>query len=93
MAGVGYRNQVRRAVHWGFQVTAALSGTGRIHRDLPDERYTVGMMEGRVQVGGSVGSTVLGASLGYGEPFSYKRRSVSRQFVGGVLLGLFADWR
>lgn len=93
MAGVGYRNQSPDGWHWGFQVTSGPVWYGAHFTNLPDERYTVGLMEGRVQVGKQVGSTVLGASLGYGEPYSYKRRSVSRYFVGGVLLGLFADWR
>jgi hypothetical protein len=93
MLGAGYRNQSPDGWHWGFQVTAGPLWYGAHFTNLPDERYTAGLMEGRVQVGYQFGPTVLGASLGYGEPFSYKRRSVSRYFAGGVLLGLFADWR
>jgi hypothetical protein len=50
-------------------------------------------MEGRIQLGYRLGPVVLGVSGGYGEPFSYRRRSLSRQFVGGALFGFFADWR
>ena len=35
----------------------------------------------------------VGVAVGYGEPFSVGRRSVARDYLGGVLLGFFADWR
>ena len=36
---------------------------------------------------------VVGVAGGYGEPFSVARRSVARDYLGGVLVGFFADWR
>jgi hypothetical protein len=93
MVGVGYRNQDPEGFHWGFQVTGGPVWYGAHFRDLPAERATAGLMEGRIHVGYRVGPVVLGVSGGYGEPFSYRRRSVSPQFLGGALFGFFADWR
>jgi hypothetical protein len=93
MAGVGYRNQSPEGFHWGFQVTGGPVWYGAHFRDLPHETESAGLIEGRVQLGYRLGSVVLGVSGGYGEPFSYRRRSLSRQFLGGALFGFFADWR
>jgi hypothetical protein len=93
MAGVGYRNQAPEGLHWGFQVTAGPVWYGAHFRDLPHEKESAGMMEGRIHVGYRVGTAVLGVAGGYGEPFSFRRRSISRQFLGGALFGFFADWR
>jgi hypothetical protein len=91
--GVGYRNQAPEGFHWGFQVTGGPVWYGAHFRDLPAERESAGLMEGRIHVGYRVGQVVLGMSAGYGEPFSFKRRSVARQFLGGAQFGFFADWR
>ncbi len=93
MIGGGYRNQQPSGLHWGFQVTGGPLWYGAHLSDLPDERYTAGLVEGRVHLGYQVGRVALGVSAGYGEPFNFRRRSVARQFLGGVLLGFFADWR
>jgi opacity protein-like surface antigen len=93
MLGGGYRNQSPSGFHWGFQVTGGPLWYGAHFRNLPDERFTAGLVEGRVHLGHQLGPTVLGVSLGYGEPFSFRRSSVSRKYLGGVLLGFFADWR
>ncbi|WP_224360856.1 hypothetical protein [Hyalangium versicolor] len=91
--GLGYRQQTLGGLHWGFQVTGGPLWYGGHLTHLPDERYTVGLIEGRLQVGRQFGSIVLGGAIGYGEPFNFKRRSVVRPFAGGFLLGVFADWR
>jgi hypothetical protein len=91
--GPGYRNHSRSGFHWGFQVTGGPVWYGAHLRNLPDERYTVGLVEGRVHLGHQLGPAVLGVSIGYAEPFSFKRRSLAAPYVGGWLLGLFADWR
>ncbi len=93
MVGVGYRNQAPSGFHWGFQVTGGPVWYGAHFRNLPHESETAGLMEGRIHVGYRVGPVVLGVSGGYGEPFSFRRRSVSRQFLGGAQFGFFADWR
>jgi hypothetical protein len=92
-AGLGYRNQGAEGFHWGFQVTGGPLWYGAQLTNVPDEHYTAGIVEGRIHLGYTFGPTVLGVSIGYGEPFSYRKRSVSRLFPGGVLLGFFADWR
>jgi hypothetical protein len=93
MVGAGYRNQSPSGLHWGFQVTSGPLWYGAHFRGLPDERHLAGLVEGRVHLGHRVGPLVLGGSVGYGEPFNFRRSSVARQYAGGLLLGLFADWR
>ncbi|MFL5346385.1 MAG: hypothetical protein ACJ8AT_16480 [Hyalangium sp.] len=93
MTGFGYRNQDREGIHWGFQVTGGPLWYGAHLTNVDNEHYTVGLVEGRIQVGYTFGPVVLGVSGGYGEPFSYSKHSVARLFAGGALLGLFADWR
>lgn len=93
LVGLGYRNQSPRGLHWGFHLAGGPLWYGAHLTNVPDERYLVGLIEGRVHVGYQFGSTVLGVGVGYGEPFNYKRRSVVAPFAGGFLLGLFADWR
>ncbi|WP_224242748.1 hypothetical protein [Hyalangium gracile] len=91
--GMGYRNQSPDGIHWGFQVTGGPLWYGAHMTNVDDERYSAGLVEGRFHLGYQLGSTVLGVSVGYGEPFSYRKRSVARLFAGGVLVGFFADWR
>jgi hypothetical protein len=93
MVGGAYRNQSPSGLHWGFQVTGGPLWYGAHLRNLPDERYTVGMVEARVHLGYQVGRVAFGVSGGYSEPFSHSRRSVASQYLGGLLVGLFADWR
>lgn len=93
MFGAGYRNQDPGGWHWGFQVTGGPVWYGAHYQDLPVEHDSAGLMEGRIHVGYRFGPVVLGVSGGYAEPFSYTRRSVARQFLGGAQFGFFADWR
>lgn len=92
--GIGYRNQRPGGVHWGFQVTGGPVFYGA-HFDggTPADHRTAGIIEGRFQLGYQWGATAVGAALGYSEPFSLKKRSLGRYFVGGPLFGLFMDWR
>jgi len=93
MVGLGYRNDSPDGLHWGFQVTGGPFWYGAHLGNLDNEHYTVGLVEGRIQIGHTVGPLVLGVSGGIGEPFSFSKHSVARFMAGGVLLGLFADWR
>lgn len=93
--GVGYRNHLPDAVHWGFQVTGGPVFYGA-HFDggvaAPDRRVA-GIIEGRIHLGYQFGTAATGLAVGWGEPFGTKRRSLSRIYLGGPMLGLFADWR
>lgn len=93
MAGGAYRNDNPSGWHWGFQVTAGPVWYGGRYERLAKEDRAGGLLEGRVHVGHKVGPLALGASVGYGEPFSVGRRNVARNYLGGLLLGVFADWR
>ncbi len=93
MLGGGYRNQSPGGFHWGFQVTAGPVFYGGRYQDVVAENRTAGLVEGRVHLGHAVGPVVAGAAVGYAEPFSVSRRSLAGPHVGGLLLGLFMDWR
>jgi hypothetical protein len=94
MGGAGYRNQRPGGWHWGFHVVTGPAFYGaRFLTSTPQEDYFVGFLEGRAQVGHSVGPFVLGAAVGYGSSYNYRRRSVARPYVGGLQVGLFADWQ
>ncbi|QSQ25275.1 hypothetical protein JY651_10245 [Pyxidicoccus parkwayensis] len=92
--GVGYRNQLPDSAHWGFQVTGGPVFYGA-HFDggAPADHRTTGIVEGRIHLGYQFGAVGAGAAIGYSEPFSLKKRSLGRYFVGGPMFGLFMDWR
>lgn len=94
MVGLGYRNQNPSGWHWGFQVVAGPVWYGANYEGFADEDRMGGLLEGRVHIGHKVSKTlVVGVAGGYAEPFSVSRRSVARDFLGGLLVGFFADWR
>ncbi len=93
MVGGAYRNHRGPGWHWGFQVTAGPVWFGADYEEAGREDRVGGLLEGRLHVGRQLGAAAVGVSLGYGEPFSVGRRSVAKNYLGGVLLGLFADWR
>lgn len=93
MVGGAYRNQSPSGWHWGFQVAAGPVWYAAHYQGLANEDKTGGLLEGRLQIGYRVGQVALGLAGGYAEPFSVGRRSVARNYVGGGLIGFFADWR
>lgn len=93
MAGAAYRNQNPTGWHWGFQVTAGPVWYAAHYENFPNESLTGGLLEGRLQIGYRVGQVALGLAGGYAEPFSVGRRNVAHNYVGGGLIGFFADWR
>ncbi|TSC25869.1 hypothetical protein [Corallococcus sp. Z5C101001] len=91
--GFGYRNHLPGKAHWGFQVTAGPTFYGAHFTTQPADRRVAGTVQGRLQIGYQLQDLGLGVALGYAEPFGLKNRSFARDFVGGVNIGFFADWR
>ncbi|MCY1032290.1 hypothetical protein OV207_12540 [Corallococcus sp. BB11-1] len=91
--GVAYRNHLPGMAHWGFQVSSGPVFYGSHFGTQPPDRRVAGSVQGRVQIGYQLNDVGLGLAVGYAEPFGLKNRSFARNFVGGVSLGFFADWR
>lgn len=91
--GIGYRNHLPGQAHWGFQVTGGPVFYGAHFANQPTDTRTAGIISGRIQVGYQWNAVGLGVAVGYSEPFQLKRRSLARSFVGGPMVGFFADWR
>src|SRR6218665_46472 len=95
LVSVGYTSQQATGVQWGFQL-----GTGPMWyrarftgSTKAQESYLVGHLDGRARIGYRFGPIGLGVAVGYGDPYNYKRASLARPYIGGLQLGVYADWR
>lgn len=95
VGSVGYVNRQESGLEWGFQVgsgpawfQARFQGASK-----SQESYWVGLLDGRVHLGYHLGPVGLGVAVGYGDSYNYKRSSLAHGYVGGLQLGLYADWR
>jgi hypothetical protein len=93
LLGFGYRGSWPSGFHVGAHVLAGPLHYGAKYALLPPEKRTAGLVDGRLQVGQSVGPFVVGAAVGYGEVFGTSVRSNALQYLGGLSVGLFLDWR
>lgn len=94
LLGLAYRGTRSNGLHFGAQLAAGPLWYGGRYHTLPDEDRFAGLLEGRLHAGYRLGPAVsFGVAVGYAEPFSYRSRSPGLRFVGGPMVGLFADWR
>jgi hypothetical protein len=94
MAGFAYRGEWANGLHIGVQgLTGPLWYGARFDNVLAKEGRLTGLVEGRAQVGLRLGPVVLGVSGGLGTPYQKPLRTFSADYVTGVVLGLFLDWR
>lgn len=93
--GVGYSSRFESGLEWGFQIgTGPAWYSARFSSGTKDrESYLVGLLDGRAQLGYRFGSVSLGVAVGYSDPYNYRRTSLARGHVGGLKLGVYADWR
>jgi hypothetical protein len=97
MFALGYTSRRGPGWEWGFQIG---TGPAWLHarfqnapNDKDEESYLGGLLDGRARVGYRFSSVSLGFTVGYGDPYNYKRSSLARSYVGGLQLGFYADWR
>jgi hypothetical protein len=94
VVGVAYRGTQSNGLHLGVQAGAGpYLYSARYAEFLLPEEAVAGIVEARVQVGYAFGLVAVGLSAGYGEAFGIPQRINARPFAGGLLVGLFADWR
>jgi hypothetical protein len=97
MIGLGYR-ATYDLFHWGFQFGLgpvwyrAAFTRGGVN---PFESRVLGYAEGRLQVGLKLQKhLIVGLYFGYASPWTYSpNRYPGNTYVGGLNLGVFADWR
>ena len=58
-----------------------------------EESYWGGLLDGRARIGYRFSSVSLGLAVGYGDAYNYRRSSLGRPYIGGLQLGIYADWR
>ncbi|QRK05632.1 hypothetical protein JQX13_36590 [Archangium violaceum] len=92
---VGYTARRPSGLEWGFQLGTGPAWYAARFRggSKAEESYFVGLLDGRARIGYRVGPMALGVTVGYGDPYNYRRTSLARSYVGGLQLGLYADWR
>jgi hypothetical protein len=90
-AGAGFRTDERNGLHWGVQLVTGPLFYGARFQDLPADRGVAGLLEARGQLGQRLGSSIYGLTAGY--VFLYLRpdQGSAVPFLGGWLIGLFAD--
>jgi hypothetical protein len=94
LLGVGYTNRTESGLEWGFQVGSGPTWARARFTSTPArESAWMALLEGRARMGYRFGPVGLGVTVGYGDPYNYKRSSRSRPYIGGLQLGLYADWR
>lgn len=103
VVGLGYRS-THTLFHWGFHLAAgpvwyraSYAPSTRCPGSVSClESRVLGWTEGRVQLGVKLAPNFLiGVSVGMGTPWGidYTGRYPGNQYLGGLSLGLWADWR
>lgn len=98
--GVGYRGD-RGKWNWGLHVgvgpmlyRATYVPTDEPTLDLPDESNVLGWLEGRVQLGYRLTESIAtGISVSYGSGLARPRAAYAYDHLGGIIFGVYADWR
>ena len=92
-AGAGFRSELSTGLDWGFQLAGGPLFYGSRFTDLPRERGVLGFLEARGQLGRRLGSSIYGLTAGYVWLFQRSDGGNTVPFLGGWMIGLFADRR
>jgi hypothetical protein len=93
LAGLGFRADEPGGWHWGAQIATGPLFYGARFNDTSTENSAWPMAEARVQLGLRSGASVYGIALGYGLLYPGLARTLTTPFLGGFMVGLFADRR
>lgn len=92
-AGLGYRGVFAEDWAWGFKVTAGPAWVGARSPGLADDRETIGLVEGLLEIGHYIGTVQVGVTGGLQTVMQHPARSYASHGAGGVMFGLFTNWR
>lgn len=92
-AGVGYRQLFSQDWAFGFRLTAGPAWVGARSPGLEDERALIGLVEGQIELGRYFGSTQVGLLGGLQTVMNHRAHQYASHGAGGVLFGIFANWR
>ncbi|MEW5737635.1 MAG: hypothetical protein AB1938_01850 [Myxococcota bacterium] len=93
LAGFGYR-KVSKLLNWGFHWGLGIDWYRAAYDVAPLESRVVAYTEGKGQIGLRVlQNLVVGAWFGYGSPVTFDARYPGQTYCGGLMFGLYADWR
>ncbi len=93
LAGIGFQADYEGGWHWGGQLATGPLFYGARFNDHSSEDAVWPMLEARAQLGLRYGSTVYGVSVGYAFTYPGLTRSLTTPFLGGPIVGVFADRR
>jgi hypothetical protein len=92
-AGLGYRQVFAEDFAWGFKVVSGPAWVGARSPGLPGERQLIGLLEARLEIGHYFGSTQVGLTGGLQTVFGHVAHRYASHGAGGVMFGIFANWR
>ncbi len=93
LAGIGIRADEPSGWQWGGQIATGPLFYGARYNDASSKDAVWPMVEARAQIGLRFGSSVYGISVGYALPYPGQTETRTTPFLGGWMLGLFADRR
>ena len=94
LAGVAFHAEyVESRWHWGGQLATGPLFYGAKFSDSSTEDKVWPMLEARAQLGLRFGSTVYGVSFGWAFTYPGLTSSLTTPYLGGPMVGIFADRR
>lgn len=94
MAGIGYRHANDwQGFHWGFSILSGPLWYGaRYEGTATKTNSIIGAVEGRAQLGWTVGKVTYGVTVGYLQMYEHPLVNPAVLVLGGPTVGVFAEW-
>lgn len=92
-AGLGYRDVFAQDWAWGFKLIAGPAWARARSPGLADDHQLIGLVEGRLELGHYFGPVQVGLTGGVQEVMGHPAREYASYGAGGLVLGIFTNWR